>query len=102
VAQQTATGISATGSNAGRVAEVKAHAKASTITLTLWQRAPAAVAVGDGFTVTAGCDKTLVTCKARFDNVANFRGFPHMPGNDRAFAYVVGESGENDGGSFFN
>jgi hypothetical protein len=36
------------------------------------------------------------------DNIANFRGFPHMPGNDRAFAYVVGESGENDAGSFFN
>jgi len=90
------------GSNAGRIAEVKAHAKASTVTLTLWQRAASAVETGDGFTVTAGCDKTLATCKAKFDNVANFRGFPHMPGNDRAFAYVVGESGENDGGSFFN
>jgi uncharacterized phage protein (TIGR02218 family) len=72
------------------------------VTLTLWQRAPSAVEAGDGFTVTAGCDKTLATCKAKFDNVANFRGFPHMPGNDRAFAYVVGESGENDGGSFFS
>jgi uncharacterized phage protein (TIGR02218 family) len=91
------------GSNAGRVSEVKGHGKSSTsATLTLWQRAPTPVAAGDTFTVTAGCDKTLETCKARFDNIANFRGFPHMPGNDRAFAYVVGESGENDGGSFFN
>jgi uncharacterized phage protein (TIGR02218 family) len=90
------------GNNAGRIAEIKAHARGSTVTLTLWQRAPSAVSAGDGFTVTAGCDKTLAICKAKFDNVASFRGFPHMPGNDRAFAYVVGESGENDGGSFFN
>ena len=90
------------GDNAGRVAEVKGHAAGSVVTLTLWQRAASAIEAGDGFTVTAGCDKTLATCRARFDNVANFRGFPHMPGNDRAFAYVVGESGENDGKSFFN
>lgn len=90
------------GVNAGRIAEVKGHAKGSMVTLTLWQRAPSPVEPGDDFTVTAGCDKTLTTCRARFDNIANFRGFPHMPGNDRAFAYVVGESGENDGGSFFN
>jgi uncharacterized phage protein (TIGR02218 family) len=90
------------GANAGRIAEVKGHARAATVTLTLWQRAPSPVEPGDGFTVMAGCDKTLATCRARFDNIANFRGFPHMPGNDRAFAYVVGDSGENDGGSFFN
>jgi uncharacterized phage protein (TIGR02218 family) len=91
------------GANAGRLAEVKGHGRSSaSTTLTLWQRAPKPVEAGDTFTVTAGCDKTLDTCKARFDNIENFRGFPHMPGNDRAFAYVVGESGENDGGSFFN
>jgi uncharacterized phage protein (TIGR02218 family) len=90
------------GNNSGRIAEVKAHARGSTVTLTLWQRAPSAVEMGDEFTATAGCDKTLATCRTRFDNIANFRGFPHMPGNDRAFAYVVGESGDNDGGSFFN
>lgn len=28
------------------------------------------------------CDQTLETCSARFNNVVNFRGFPHMPGND--------------------
>ena len=31
---------------------------------------------GDTFTVTAGCDKSLDTCIAKFNNVANFRGFP--------------------------
>ena len=33
-------------------------------------------------TLTAGCDKTLSICANRFANAANFRGFPHMPGND--------------------
>lgn len=91
------------GANAGLSAEVRAHAKMATADVVeLWQRAPFAVEAGDGFEVTAGCDKTFATCKARFANVANFRGFPHMPGNDKAFSYVVGQSGENDGGSFFN
>lgn len=29
-----------------------------------------------------GCDKTFATCCARFGNAANFRGEPHLPGND--------------------
>lgn len=90
------------GANDGASAEVRGHTKSGAVTLELWQPAARAVQVGDGFEVTAGCDKTFATCKARFDNVVNFRGFPHLPGNDRAFSYVVGESGENDGGSFFN
>jgi uncharacterized phage protein (TIGR02218 family) len=91
------------GANAGLSAEIRAHEKTATgARLSLWQRAPLAIEAGDQFTVTAGCDKTFETCKAKFANGVNFRGFPHMPGNDRAFSYVVGESGENDGGSFFN
>jgi uncharacterized phage protein (TIGR02218 family) len=91
------------GANAGTSAEVRAHrAIDGGATLTLWQRAPLTISAGDTFTVTAGCDKTVQTCKAKFDNVVNFRGFPHMPGNDRAFSYVVGQTGENDGGSFFS
>jgi uncharacterized phage protein (TIGR02218 family) len=35
-------------------------------------------AVGDTFTVKAGCDKTLDTCKTKFSNVLNFGGFPHI------------------------
>lgn len=42
----------------------------------------APIAVGATFTVYAGCDKRLATCNAKFANVENFRGFPHMPGND--------------------
>ena len=90
------------GANAGTSAEVRSHqASDSSATLDLWQRAPLPIDIGDAFKVTAGCDKTVATCKAKFDNVLNFRGFPHMPGTDRAFSYVVGQTGENDGGSFF-
>ena len=34
------------------------------------------------FMVTAGCDKHLGNVPGKFANTANFRGFPHMPGND--------------------
>ena len=34
-----------------------------------------------------GCDRALATCRDRFANVANFRGFPHIPGNDFVLRY---------------
>ncbi|HTM78011.1 MAG TPA: DUF2163 domain-containing protein [Devosia sp.] len=40
------------------------------------------VEAGDMLTVTAGCDRRFDTCKAKFANAVNFRGFPHIPGND--------------------
>jgi uncharacterized phage protein (TIGR02218 family) len=40
------------------------------------------VAEGDALTVTAGCDRRFATCRAKFANAANFRGFPHIPGSD--------------------
>ncbi len=51
-------------------------------TIELWQEPAGALAAGDTFTITAGCDKQFATCRAKFANGANFRGFPHMPGND--------------------
>lgn len=44
---------------------------------------------GDQFAIVAGCDKHFSTCKAKFSNPDNFRGFPHLPGNDAAYAYVA-------------
>jgi uncharacterized phage protein (TIGR02218 family) len=34
-----------------------------------------------------GCDKRLATCIGRFGNAANFRGEPHLPGNDLLTRY---------------
>ena len=62
---------------------------------------PEPIAAGDTFIVTAGCDKRFATCRDRFNNTVNFRGFPHIPGND--FIISVPTPGEpgNDGGSKF-
>ena len=87
------------GANAGRKAEAKLHSKRDgAVTLELWQAMSEEVEVGDAFTITAGCDKHFKTCKAKFDNSANFRGFPHVPGIDFALA-VPDRGGKNDGGS---
>ncbi|MFT3726324.1 MAG: DUF2163 domain-containing protein [Terricaulis sp.] len=40
------------------------------------------LAPGDTFAIYAGCDKSFETCRAKFTNTFNFRGFPNMPGND--------------------
>ena len=54
---------------------------------------------GDAFTVTAGCDKQFATCRRSSPTRVNFRGFPHMPGNDFVTSYPCrGEPG-NDGES---
>lgn len=43
---------------------------------------PNIIEVGDTFTIKAGCDKTSGTCRAKFNNLINFRGFPDIPGID--------------------
>ncbi|KAA0072514.1 hypothetical protein CIW50_24715 [Tardiphaga sp. P9-11] len=52
-----------------------------------------AIAAGDAFTVTADCDKMLATCRDRFGNVDNFRGFPDIPGNDFVMSYPTPGTG---------
>lgn len=37
--------------------------------------------------IVEGCDKRLETCATRFSNAANFRGEPHLPGNDLLTRY---------------
>ncbi|KPB02281.1 DUF2163 domain-containing protein [Ahrensia marina] len=52
---------------------------------------------GAEFDIIAGCDKRFETCKAKFSNHINFRGFPHMPGNENALNYLDVET-RLDGG----
>jgi len=66
------------GLNAGLAMEVKAFTFGGLIELVLPM--PFAVAVSDTFSVTVGDDKSLATCRDKFNNVINFRGFPHLPG----------------------
>lgn len=87
------------GANAGLSVEIKRHRKDGAVSLVLWQAMAEPLQAGDEFTVTAGCDKRFPTCHDRFDNVVNFRGFPHIPGNDFVVSYPVQGAPGNDGKS---
>ena len=67
----------------------------------LWSAPVSTLAVGARITLRAGCDKSPEACVAKFDNIANFRGFPHMPGNDVVAAYPNTNGPPMDGGSLF-
>lgn len=45
------------------------------------------VAVGTTVELREGCDKRFRTCVNRFGNAVNFRGEPHLPGNDLLTRY---------------
>ena len=44
---------------------------------------PFEIQVGDTYSVHAGCDKKLETCRDRFDNIVNMRAEPYLPGMDK-------------------
>jgi uncharacterized phage protein (TIGR02218 family) len=70
------------GASAGLKIEVKTHANSGgAVVLELWADAEGSLGIGDSFTVSAGCNKRFETCKSRFANGTNFRGFPAIPGN---------------------
>lgn len=63
----------------------------------LWQSIRADIQPGNTVRIQAGCDKTTVTCRAKFANFLNFRGFPHIPGEDWLASYPV--PGRPNGGA---
>ena len=65
---------------------------AATGTLSLFLPALYSIQAGDAFTIRPGCDKTFQTCQAKFDNALNFRGFPHVPGNNQVLSYPDAQS----------
>ncbi len=66
----------------GAMFEVSTHRAEAGAALIELLDAPPALALGQSFSITAGCDKRFATCGAKFANALNFRGFPAMPGND--------------------
>lgn len=79
-----------TGEAAGLVGIVKAdRVDGPSRRIELWQSLGALVVAGDSFRVTAGCNKSAAICRAKFANFLNFRGFPHVPGEDWLASYPV-------------
>ncbi|MEM7619762.1 MAG: DUF2163 domain-containing protein [Pseudomonadota bacterium] len=98
-----------TGHNANRSMEVKLHTRLSTTfavgvadaEIELWHNMSEPIQLNDTFEIRAGCDKVFATCQTKFNNVNNYRGFPHMPGNDFVTSYPNSDDTDLDGGSFF-
>jgi uncharacterized phage protein (TIGR02218 family) len=77
-----------TGANADISIPVSAHIRnEDSDVLSLWDAPAHPPSPDDVFSITAGCDKRAETCAQKFSNIENFRGFPHMPGNDFFFSY---------------
>jgi uncharacterized phage protein (TIGR02218 family) len=84
------------GANAGRRAEVLSHDLVDGLAiLTLLEASVRPIAEGDSFVARAGCDKRLATCSTKFANVTNFRGFPHIPGQDTILRYASRDGGHD-------
>jgi uncharacterized phage protein (TIGR02218 family) len=80
------------GQAAGLVGVVKNdRLNGGTRRIELWQSLGAPVVAGDSFRIVAGCDKTAATCRVKFANFLNFRGFPHIPGEDWLASYPVAD-----------
>lgn len=76
------------GKRAGLVDRVVSHARIGGVDL-LSFAVPVGewVLAGDAFIARAGCDRRFSTCREKFANGVNFRGFPHIPGNDFVLRY---------------
>ena len=87
------------GAAAGLSGTVKADRATGTFReIELWQALRVEVAPGDAVRLVAGCDRRAATCREKFGNFLNFRGFPHIPGEDWLTSYPR-QAGVNDGGS---
>jgi uncharacterized phage protein (TIGR02218 family) len=80
-----------------RLAIKRQRLLATALRIDLWDSPRFAIAIGESVSLVAGCDKQLATCTAKFANAVNFRGFPHMPGNDFV-ARVAAASDPNNNG----
>lgn len=71
-----------TGPAAGVNREIYSHVGTS---ITLRRPSPVLPLVGDKVLLVVGCDKRITTCKTKFGNHLNFRGFPRIPGTNMYF-----------------
>ena len=65
-----------------------------------WSAPAHPVLLSADFSVTPGCDKRFSTCRKKFANGVNFRGFPHMPTAEFISSYASNAT-NMDGGPLF-
>lgn len=89
-----------TGAGAGLVGVIKhdQFAASGARVIELWEPLRAVIAPGDVVRLEAGCDKRSETCRLKFNNYLNFRGFPDIPGEDWLMSVPTGQ-GDESGGS---
>ena len=86
------------GANAGARFRVRAHGLATDLARLELMRAPFhPPQSGDAFNVSAGCDGQAAACRTKFNNFINYRGCPHLPGNDVLLRHA-GSEAVRDGG----
>lgn len=79
--------------------DIVAHRRIDDDILTFAHDLSGMIASGDDATIYAGCNRNFNTCRTKFANQLNYRGFPHMPGSDFAIGYPVPGAARYGGGS---
>lgn len=103
------------GNNIGLKFEIRSHEielVPENAIITLQTPTPFSIVSSDQFTIEPGCDKTLVTCRTKFQNPTdgandngnqkNYGGFPTIPGKDGIFAPLSGAERTFNLGQFFD
>ncbi|WP_417714488.1 DUF2163 domain-containing protein [Pseudophaeobacter arcticus] len=54
--------------------------------ITLWEALRGGLRAGDQLRLEPGCDKSMQSCRLKFNNLINYQGFPDIPGEDWVMA----------------
>ena len=65
--------------------------------ISLWSPFGVPPQAGDRVSLVTGCDKRASTCRDRFNNFLNFRGFPNIPGEDWLTSYPTSANAGSGG-----
>lgn len=71
------------GAGMGQTGQIKSDTTVGDVRIIeLWQTLAVRPEPPDQIRLVAGCDRRASTCRQKFHNFLNFRGFPHIPGED--------------------
>ncbi|KAF0117232.1 MAG: Phage protein transfer agent-like protein [Hyphomonadaceae bacterium] len=70
----------------GQKYQIKNLVRSTLVEFELASELPVLPSNGDVIDIFIGCDKSFEVCKVLFNNIQNFRGCPHMPGESVVFA----------------